>query len=329
MTNVTNVTYRNRDVPNAFMAVPRQSFITAAPVARASVRLPEDQIRSATIIGAAPQVVPTHESLIANAAGRSLTRPPVDVARRQVVAVHAPPPRPVSFTAQEHALASSGGRPLAPAELATLRRTTPVPNGQPSRTTLIRSAAAQPGHGATLKPARAGLPAAHPAFQTGVVSRAMTPPPTAGSRPAMVQPPSAQMTARAPETPAPAAAPSEATAARVPASPAMASRPPAARPPVRAGSPSLNAAYVAQRTQMEDRHVQQFAKPPAGVTPDVLAERQQAEHNDLDARYHQAAAAGKATLPPPRPAAPRPAAPRPAAPRPAAHAAPSPAPRKK
>ncbi len=326
ITTVTNVTYRNRDVPNAFVAVPRQSFITAAPVARASVRLPEDQIRSATVVGAAPQVVPTHESLIANAGGRGLSRPPVDVARRQVVAVHAPPPRPVPFSAQEHALASSGGRPLAPAQLATLRRTTPVPNGQPSRTTLTRSAAAQPAHGATLKPARAGLPAAHPVFQTGVVSRPMTPPPTSGSRPAMAQPPSAQVTARAPEpvTPrpsAPQAAPSEATATRVPASPATASRPPAARPPVRAASPTLNAAYVAQRTQMEDRHVQQFAKPPAGVTPDALAERQQAEHNDLDARYHQAAAAGKSTLPPPRPAA--------TAPRPAAHAAPAPAPRKK
>jgi hypothetical protein len=329
VTNVTNVTYRNRDVGNAFMAVPRQSFIASAPVARASVRLPEDQIRSAAIVGAAPQVVPTHESLIANAGGRSFTRPPVEVARRAVVAVHAPPPRPVPFSAQEHALASTGGRPLAPAQLATLRHTTPVPSGQPSRTTLIHSAAAQPAHGVTLQPARAGLPAAHPVFQTGVVSRAMTPPPPAGSHPAMAQPPSAQMTARAQETTTPqaaeprAAAPSEATATRVPASPAMQSRPPAARPAVRAASPSLNAAYVAQRTQMEDRHVQQFAKPPAGVTPDALAERQQTEHNELDARYHQAAAAGKATLPPPRPAVTR------SAPPPAAHAAPAPAPRKK
>ena len=60
---------------------------------------------------------------------------------------------------------------------------------------------------------------------------------------------------------------------------------------------------------MEDRHTQQFAKPPAGVSPDALAERQQTEHNDLDTRYHQAAAAGKSTMPPARPAArPAPAA---------------------
>jgi hypothetical protein len=338
--NVTNVTYRNRDVGNAFMAVPRQSFISAQPVARASVRLPEDQIRSATIVGAAPQIVPTHESLIANAGGRTFTRPPVEVARRPVVAVHAPPPRPVPFSAQEHALASSGGRPLAPAQLATLRQSTPVPNGQPSRTTLIRSAAAQPAQGATLKPARAGLPAAHPVFQTGVVSRAMTPPPAAGARPAIAQPPSAQVTARAPEPPqaaeprpAPQAteprpvqtpAPSEAAGTRVTVpAPVMQSRPPAARPAVRAASPSLNASYVAERTQMEDRHVQQFAKPAAGVTPDALAERQQTEHNDLDARYHQAAAAGKPTMAPPRPAA------RSAPPRAAPRAAPAPAPRKK
>ena len=81
--------------------------------------------------------------------------------------------------------------------------TTPVPTGQPSRTTLVRSAAAQPAQGATLKPARAGLPEAHPVFQTGVVSRAMTPPPSAGPRPAMAQPPSAQVTARPQETTAP------------------------------------------------------------------------------------------------------------------------------
>jgi len=314
ITNVTNVTYRNRDVPNAFVAVPRSSFVSAAPVARAAVRLPPDQIRSATLVGAAPQVVPTRESLVAHPGAGPLSRPPEEVARRSVVAVHAPPPRPVPFSAQEHALASTNGKPLAPAQLATLRRTTPVPAGQPSRTVLVRSAAAQPVHGAPLKPARAGLPAAHPVFQTGVVSRPMTPPPSVGAHAAIAQPPREQVTARAQETtapPSPAAASNEATATRVPAAATMTSRPPAARPAVRAASPSLSASYAAERTQMEDRHVQQFAKPPAGVTPDALAERQQTEHNDLDARYHQAAAAGKTTMPPPRPAA-RPAAPRPA-----------------
>jgi hypothetical protein len=302
ITNVTNVTYRNRDVPNAFVAVSRTSFVSAAPVARAAVQLLPEQIRSATVVGAAP-FVPTRESLVARPVAGSLSRPPEEVARRAVVAVHAPPPRPVSFSAQEHALASTNGRPLAPAQLATLRRTTPVPAGQLSPTALVRSAAAQPAHGAPLTPARAGLPVAHPVFQTGVVSRPMTPPPSVGAHAAIAQPPREQVTARAQETTAPAPAPNEATATRVPASATMVSRPPAARPAVRAGSPALDASYAAERTQMEARHVQQFAKPPAGVSPDALAERQQAEHNDLDARYHQAAAAGRSAMPPPRPAA--------------------------
>jgi hypothetical protein len=309
VTNETNVTYRNRSVPNAFTAVPRGVFVSASPVSRAAIRLPDAEIRSAAVIGAAPQVVPTHESLVANAGSRSPNRPPADVARRMVVAVHAPPPRPVSFAAQEHALAASGGRPLAPTQLATLRRAAPAAT-QTARTLPVRSAGAVPANGATLKPARAGLPAARPAFQTGTLSRPMTPPPSASTRPAIAQPPREQVTARAQETtPSPTPSP-VATATRVPVgTPMSSSRPPAARAPVRTASPSLNASYVAERTQMESRHEQQFAKPPAGQTSDALAEQQQSEHNELDARYHQAAVAGKTTMPPR--AAPRPA-PRPA-----------------
>lgn len=311
ITNVTNVTYRNRGVPNAFTAVPRAAFISASPVDRVAVRVPDSEIQSAAVIGAAPQVAPTHESLNANAGGRALTRPPGDIARRTVLAVHAPPPAPVPFAAQEHALAASGGKPLVPSQLAALRSATPAAT-RSARTLPVRSAATVPGNGATLKPARAGLPVARPAFQTGTLSRAMTPPPST-SRPAVAQPPREQVTARSQET-TPSPTPSnEATATRVPVGTPMSSRPPAARAPVRTASPSLNASYVAERTQMEARHEQQFAKPPAGVSSDALAEQQQSEHNEIDARYHQAAVAGKTTMPPRATPSPAPrAAPRPA-----------------
>jgi hypothetical protein len=50
---------------------------------------------------------------------------------------------------------------------------------------------------------------------------------------------------------------------------------------------------------METRHAQEFAKPPSGESQQALAEQQDADHRDLQARYQQAAAAGKSTLPPP------------------------------
>jgi hypothetical protein len=49
---------------------------------------------------------------------------------------------------------------------------------------------------------------------------------------------------------------------------------------------------------MESRHEQQYAKPPKGMSSDALSEQQQSEHNELDTRYHQAAGAGKTTMPP-------------------------------
>ena len=65
----------------------------------------------------------------------------------------------------------------------------------------------------------------------------------------------------------------------------------------------LDQSYQTERTQMEARHRQEFARPPAGETPAALARRQEAEHRDLQQRYQQAQAKGMPTLPPaPKPA---------------------------
>jgi hypothetical protein len=296
ITNVTNITYRNRIVPNAVTTVPREAFISASPVNRVAVHVPDGEIRSAVVLGATAQVVPTHESLVARPAGTAFTRPPENVSRRAVVAVHAPPPAPVSFAAQEHALSTNGGRPLAPTQLATIRHA--MPAATTSRALPVRSAGTILANGATLKPARAGLPAVRPAFETGTLARPVTPPPSVSApRPSVTQRPAEQVAPRPQET-TPATPTNEVTATRVPAAVTTTARPPAGRAPVRTASPSLNASYVAERTQMESRHEQQYAKPPKGMSSDALSEQQQSEHNELDTRYHQAASAGKTTMPP-------------------------------
>lgn len=65
----------------------------------------------------------------------------------------------------------------------------------------------------------------------------------------------------------------------------------------------LDQAYAKAQQQMEQRHEQEYAKPPKGETVPELTARQDSEHRDLSARYQQAAAAGSSKLP----AAPKPA----------------------
>ena len=161
-----------------------------------------------------------------------------------------------------------------------------------------------------LKPARQGLPEAVPAVGSGVVPRAVVVPPSTPVRavaaaPVETRPPvpateEARPAGASPEparptTGEPAAAPVTAPAAR-----AIAVGPsaPTPRAPAAYASPALTSSYAAQQAQLESRHVQEFAKPPAGESPQALSARQQSEHRTLDATYHQAAAAGRTSMPP-------------------------------
>lgn len=356
VTNVTNVTYVNRTVPGAVTAVSRETFVSAAYVNRAAVKVSAAEIERAPVVGTGAMIVPTQASLVARGNTR-IVAPSVAVQQRTVVALHAPPPAPVPFAAQVKTIESNGGRPLSTQQVTTIRQSTPS-TPAPAMYHVV-SAAAKPANGATLKPARQGLPEVVTAA-SGSVPRAMVvPPATAAARPtaatqanrpagtaaetparpttataaeATARPATATATEAAarPTTPA-TESPARAGAtppepARVTATePAAAPRPPEtppARPapigppaptprsPAAYASPALTSSYAAQQSQQEARHVQEFAKPPAGESPQALAARQEAEHRTLESNYHQAAVAGKTAMPPaPAPTRPSPVPP--------------------
>ncbi len=320
-TNVTNVTYRNRGVAGAVTAVPTQVFVSAQPVRRAVVEVPSKDLAAAHVVVAAP-IAPTTASLVAGVPARR--PPPAALATRQAVATHAPPPAPVPFTVQQRQLEGNGGRPLTPTQLATLRPAAPAagPAVVPVRSAVVGSAGAQ-----KLTPARPALPVT-PQPATKVFA---APPATPVTPPAVpqaaklqpAQPPSAQPP-RAPEpgpkaaqAPPPAAAPAlpaqgakpglpPAQKPPTPAPPAQAAelgqrpapKPPAAAPARPAQATPLDQSYQAERAATEARHRQEFAKPPAGESPAALAQRQEAEDQDLSQRYQQARTQGTTALPP-------------------------------
>jgi len=281
--NVTNVTYRNRTVVNALTVVSQKTFRNGTPVGRSAVRVAPGDVARVTVIQRAP-VVPTRVSLIGQeVANRRASFPPAVLARRPVLAVHAPPPAPMSFALQQKELAKTAGRPLSHTELVTLRRRTPVVASTPIRerpaTTVL------PG-GAGLKPARIGLPPERRTTEpTPVRLRVTPPPPTANpapnQQPSRVAPEPAAPPVRLPPGAPPMPNGKNATASRA----------------------QLDQAYSKAQQQMEQRHEQEFAKPPKGERMPDLTARQDSEHRDLSARYQQAAAAGSSKLPPsPKPA---------------------------
>src|SRR5579862_5367064 len=123
VTNVTNITYRNRALPGAVTVVPDNAFRNGQAVSRYAIRVPASAIQSAPRLGAAP-FVPTQRSIAPIA---SEHRPPAAINTRTVVAVRQPPKAPPSFVEQTKLMEKNPGRPLAPTEIATIKRpATPV-----------------------------------------------------------------------------------------------------------------------------------------------------------------------------------------------------------
>ena len=121
-TNITNVSYVNRQVAGAITAVPQRTFVSAQPVGKAAVAVNAREVASASLSSRAA-VAPSRESVLgsrANSAGR-VAAPPAAVASRQVVAKAPPPPPPVPFARQQQVLAAHPGQPLARQEVQTLR----------------------------------------------------------------------------------------------------------------------------------------------------------------------------------------------------------------
>jgi hypothetical protein len=123
-TNVTNVTYANRQVPGAVIAVPTTAFVQSQPVSRMAIRITHDQMAAAPIVAVAP-VAPTEQS-VRGAAGPG-TKPSGRVFERPVVARTAPPAAPVGYAAQQQQLTANRGKPLAD---VARRQLTPASSAQ-------------------------------------------------------------------------------------------------------------------------------------------------------------------------------------------------------
>jgi hypothetical protein len=186
-TTINNVTYANRNVRGAVVAVPQRAFVSAQPVARNTVAVDTSKMR-ATPVMARAAVPPGRESVMgmhANTAGR-VAAPPQAVASRAVIAKAAPPPPPPSFAARQQVLAQHPGQPIPRAELQRMAPARPpatapvVRQAGPSRPATPQPAMNRPGNqpqpGNPGANARPGNPAGQPAPAPGANNRPFTPP---------------------------------------------------------------------------------------------------------------------------------------------------------
>jgi hypothetical protein len=300
VTNVTNITYRNRSLPGAVTVVPDNAFRNGQPVSRYAVRVPPGQIQRAPVLGAAP-FVPTRRSI---APIETQHRPPAAINQRAVVAVRQPPKAPPAFDEQAKLLAQHPGRPSTPTEIATIKR--------PAEPVVAVRPANEPVRpGVTLKPAR-------PAIATNTAAPSA---PKPVPRPGFVATPAPRPVPSQPRPPIAEPTRGPATATRVPQPPP---RPTISSAP--APHPNLAQQYQQQRNDMENRHSNEAANPPAGQTPQALAKQHSDEHRALDNTYVQQRASGARSMPAAPPPRPAPAPPPRPAPEPRAAPAPRPSP---
>jgi hypothetical protein len=149
-TNITNVTYANRNVQGAVTAVPQRAFAGAQPVGRAAVTVSARDIAAAPV-SARVAVAPTRESVLGARAATAnrVAAPPAAVMNRQVIAKTPPPPPPVPFAKQQQALEAHPGQPLARSEVRSLR-----PANAPAAQPMVKQA--PPGKPATPNAGRPG-----------------------------------------------------------------------------------------------------------------------------------------------------------------------------
>ena len=273
-TTITNITYANRSVQGAVMVVPQQAFVSAQPVAKASVAVNAQQIATMSV-SARASVAPTQASVLgarAATAGR-VAAPPAAIASRQVVAKKTPPPPPVPFAKQQQALAAHPGQPLARSEVQTLRPAASAaarpavkvaPVGKPATPNVGHPAANVPS---AARPGQPAAPANQPVNRPGTT-------PTPAERPAAAAPAQPSRPAPQPSQPVPAQ-PNNRPAATQPSSrpePVQPSnrpeptRPEATQPaPNRTPSPSAPAARP--QTAAPAERPEQRTSPPAAAKP--------------------------------------------------------------
>ncbi|MEP6715845.1 MAG: DUF6600 domain-containing protein [Terriglobia bacterium] len=122
--NVTNV-YVNRRVPGAVTAVSPAAFTGSRAVGREAVAVSPAQVAQGPILGTAPPLSPTRQSMMATGRVNARVAEPPPALNRAVVAREVPPPPPVSFQARQQAIEQNQGRPLAPDQVAQIRRQQP------------------------------------------------------------------------------------------------------------------------------------------------------------------------------------------------------------
>jgi hypothetical protein len=199
-TTITNITYVNRNVAGAVMAVPQQAFVSAQPVAKVAVVVSARDIAAAPVSGRVA-MVPTRQSVLGAKAATAnrVAAPPAAVANRQVIAKKTPPPPPVPFAKQQQALAAHPGQPLARSEVRTLRPATAetrpmvkqAPPGKPATPSAARTGN-QPGNQPNTArpvqpaPARPAQPAAAPSPNQPINRPANQP--ASNGRPAVAPP---------------------------------------------------------------------------------------------------------------------------------------------
>jgi hypothetical protein len=281
-TNITNITYANRNVQGAVMVVPQHAFVSAQPVAAARVQVSAQQIASAPM-SARVAVAPTQQSVMgakASTAGH-VTAPSAAIAARQVVARKTPPPPPVPFAKQQAALAAHPGEPVARSQMAALRpaaaarpmvkvappanKATPTTGHPPANAGRPGQPPAPPASHPAEAPARAPAPQPHqPEMNRPTEAPAHPPAAEPNNRPEPTRPPATQPSNR-PETNRPTEAPAHPPAETKPAPAARPATPP---PPPRTPPPAARPAPAPPKPQ---------AKPPAKPLTPEEKKRQEEE----------------------------------------------------
>jgi hypothetical protein len=298
------VTYTNRQVPGAIVAVPAAAFSQSQPVARVTIRITDQGFRAGAVL-AAPPVVPQQASIV-GARGGSGARPPEAAPARPIVAQVAPPPPPPPFAARQGALAANAGKPLDAAAVAAIKPAAPasaavvkvVPETKAVEVPKVAAsaspaaverrnrrqrgedspAAAAPGGPASAAPAATAPAPAAPATRPAPAASAAAAPaaaaPAAPATPAAPAPatrpgrPASAAAASPAPTPAPAATPAPAPTAPAAAAPAPA---PAAAPPAETGPGAQGRQRAREAREARDDRRRGPPQQPASEAPSSAA----------------------------------------------------------
>jgi hypothetical protein len=205
----------------AVTSVSQDVFVSGERVGTRTLHVAPAVLAGSAVSASAPAIAPVRQSVLGPTGGR-VTRPPVPLVNRPVVAFTVPPRSQVPFDQQLEAIQANGGRPLTRPDLARL----PASAGAPS-VRLVASGATAP---------RSLTPRAQPGTLPATAAPAE---PTLAERARALQSGPVSASPRAPYAPAPAVATG-----------VQATAPPTAVPPApleRAPSASASSPSVPQR----------------------------------------------------------------------------------